>query len=123
MNIEQVARIAHETNRAYCESIGDMSQKPWLEAEQWQRDSAVKGVEYKLANPNAQPSAQHEAWLMDKVEAGWVYGPIKDASKKEHPCMVNYDQLPEEQRLKDSLFVAIVEAFTRMQTTQEKATA
>lgn len=111
MNIEQIARICHETNRAYCESIGDSSQKPWEWAEQWQRDSAIKGVEYALANPGATPADQHEAWSRDKIAQGWTLGAVKDPDKQEHPCLVPYDDLPIEQRLKDHLFRGVVQAF------------
>lgn len=118
MNIEQVAQICHETNRAYCESIGDATQKPWAEAKDWQRESAIKGVQFKLDFPNASPSAQHDAWSADKEAAGWVFGPVKDEGAKTHPCLVPYDQLPVEQRLKDYLFVAIVEAFRKAEKVQ-----
>ncbi len=47
--IELAAQIAHETNRAYCQSIGDQSQPPWESAPDWQRDSAIKGVAGVLA--------------------------------------------------------------------------
>ena len=111
MNIEHVAKICHETNRAYCESIGDASQKPWYEAQQWQRDSAIRGVEFTLFNPDAPASAQHDAWLEDKERDGWKFGPVKNSETKEHPCFVPYYQLPKEQRLKDYLFKAVVGAF------------
>ena len=110
-NTERVARICHEANRVYCQSIGDDSQKPWDEAEQWQRDSAIRGVLYAYSNPSAPPSAQHEAWLADKLRDGWKFGPIKDAEKKEHPCCVPYTDLPQEQKIKDYLFRGIVHAF------------
>lgn len=113
MDIEQVAQIAHETNRAYCSSIGDPSQKPWDDADEWQRESAIKGVQFRLNNPHAKESSQHDAWMQDKYDDGWKYGPEKDAGAKTHPCMVAYRHLPMEQRLKDYLFVAIVSAFER----------
>jgi hypothetical protein len=112
MTNEQIARVCHEANRGYCEAIGDSTQKPWNEAEQWQRDSALRGVEYATANPNAPASAQHDAWLADKVKDGWQYGPVKDPAKKEHPCIIPYDGLPVEQRLKDALFKAVVNALS-----------
>jgi hypothetical protein len=31
----------------------EIIQKDWDEAQQWQRDSAIKGVEFKLDNPDA----------------------------------------------------------------------
>lgn len=87
-----------------------MSQKPWDEAEEWQRDSAIKGVQFAIDNPNAPPSAQHEAWMKDKFAAGWKYGLVKNAVTLEHPCLVSYDQLPPEQRVKDHTFRAVVAA-------------
>lgn len=110
MTDEETARICHEVNRAVCEAAGDHSQKPWSEAEQWQRDSAIKGVRFARANPDAPASAQHDAWAADKVADGWVYGEVKDAAAKTHPCLVPYDALPFEHRVKDHTFRAIVAA-------------
>ncbi|MCC6867055.1 MAG: hypothetical protein IT280_12945 [Ignavibacteria bacterium] len=110
MKTEEIAKVCHDANKSYCEAIGDLSQKSWDEAEDWQRESAIKGVEFKQDNPEAGNSAQHEAWLKDKEAEGWVYGPVKDPIKKEHPCMVPYDELPEEQKKKDALFSSIVNA-------------
>lgn len=106
----KIARVCHEANRALCESFGDHSQRPWDEAEAWQRDSAVKGVEFRLTHPDASESAQHDAWMKDKLEQGWKHGPVKDPVAKEHPCLVPFDQLPPEQRAKDAIFCAIVDA-------------
>lgn len=107
---EQIARVCHEANRGYCESIGDTSQRAWEESPEWQRDSAIKGVEFTLENPTAPPSANHDSWLAVKEADGWKYGPVKDPEKKEHPCCVPYDQLPLEQQRKDALFKAVVAA-------------
>lgn len=115
MNVEQVARLAHETNRAYCQSIGDNSQPAWHEAPEWQKSSAINGVNFHLDHlrngTQAPPSASHDAWLKQKQEEGWSFGPVKDPEKKEHPCFVPYGDLPLEQRMKDYLFSAVVKAF------------
>jgi len=103
-----IARIAHEINRAYCQAIGDYSQLPWDEAPQWQRDSAVKGVVFCANNPDAPPSANHDAWLAEKAEQGWTWGEVKDPEKKEHPCFCAYEFLPVTQQAKDHLFKAVV---------------
>lgn len=108
MNIEQVARICHEANKGLCEATGDHSQKSWNDAEGWQRDSAISGVKFAIDNPDAPDSAQHDAWAAEKVAQGWVYGSVKDANAKTHPCLVPFDQLPPEQQAKDSLFRGIV---------------
>lgn len=108
--IEYIAKCCHESNRVWCQANGDDTQKHWQDAEQWQRDSAIKGVEFKLSNPDAGHDAQHNSWMKEKIDQGWVYGEIKDAEKKTHPCIVPFEQLPEFQQKKDALFCAIVDA-------------
>lgn len=110
MSPEQIAKVAHEVNRAYCEALGDKSQLPWVSAPQWQRTSAINGVKFHLAHPEAGPDAGHVEWFNEKLQAGWTYGPVKDPAKKEHPCMVPYSKLPVEQQAKDFIFRAVVHA-------------
>lgn len=112
MKPEDIARVCHEVNRGYCAALGDTSQVPWEEAPDWQRQSAIKGVEFNLANPDAPPSHSHDSWLAEKRATGWKYGPVKDAEKKEHPCFVPYEELPAEQKAKDYLFKATVRALS-----------
>lgn len=105
-----IARVCHQANQAWCDVNGDWSQEDWEDAEEWQRESAIKGVQFRIANPNAPESAQHDAWMADKVAGGWVHGEVKDADAKTHPCIVPFEELPEFQRKKDKLFCAIVDA-------------
>lgn len=111
-DIEEIARVCHEANRAYCSSIKDNSQTDWHDAPEWQRESAIKGVQFHIGNPGASASASHEAWLREKEQTGWGHGPVKDEALKTHPCMVPFNQLPLEQRRKDYLFKAVVNALT-----------
>lgn len=108
--VEYIAKTCHEANKVWCEANGDDTQKHWDEAEKWQRDSAISGVEFKLNNPDAGHDAQHNSWMKEKIDAGWVYGENKDAEAKTHPCIVPFDQLPEFQQKKDALFCAIVDS-------------
>ena len=108
MEKQLIAKVAHEINKAFCESIGDTSQPTWDEAPDWQKSSAINGVQFHLDNPDASPAASHESWLKQKTEEGWKYGEVKDADKKEHPCFVPYDQLPVQQRSKDYLFKQVI---------------
>ena len=108
--IQRVAIVAHEANRAYCFSTGDCSQFHWDAAPAWQRESCIKGVELIAEHPETTPEQSHKSWLALKESEGWVYGETKDAEKKTHPCCVPYDQLPESQRRKDAIFGAVVRA-------------
>lgn len=103
-----LAMCAHELNRAYCAAMGDFSQLPWADAPQLQKDSVLMGVAMHLANPNATPEQSHESWLAQKTAEGWVYGPVKDAALKQHPCFLPYAELPEAQKAKDHIFRAAV---------------
>lgn len=109
-SVEQIAKMCHETNKHFTRLLGDFSQHSWEEAEKWQRESAIKGVEFALANPDAGGEAQHAAWSKDKLDDGWKYGEVKDATLKTHPCLVPYTELPLEQRTKDYLFQGVVRA-------------
>ena len=108
MKIEEIAWVAHETNRTYCRSLGDFSQLKWNHAPDWQRKSAINGVQFHIDNPDAGCSGSHENWLKEKYADGWKYGSVKDVEKKEHPCCVPYENLPLEQKVKDALFVGVV---------------
>lgn len=103
-----IAQVAYEVNRAYCAAIGDHSFVEWKDAPDWQKETNIKGVEYKLANPDATPEQMHNSWLAVKEAEGWKYGPVKNPETKEHPCYLPYAELPLEQRVKDYLFSAVV---------------
>lgn len=113
-----IAIICHEANRALCVTHGDTTQLPWEDAADWQKDSALKGVEYALSNPDAPESAQHDAWMEHKRTEGWKYGPVKDPEAMEHPCMVPYHELPVHQQQKDRLFKNIVLTFAEADSTE-----
>ena len=88
--------------------MGDKTQKSWDECDEWQRDSAIAGVVSLAEDPTATPEKTHEWWMEHKKKDGWVYGEVKDAQKKTHPCMLPYSELPLEQKIKDHLFKTVV---------------
>ncbi|XP_078000970.1 ryanodine receptor 2-like [Glandiceps talaboti] len=55
----------------------------------------IEGVRDKLAENI------HELWCMNKIEAGWMYGPVRDDTKKTHPCLCPFNNLSEEERTFD----------------------
>ncbi len=109
MQKEDIARVCHETNRAYCESQGDFSQPTWENAPDWQKNSAMLGVNLHLSGEHG-PEASHQSWMKQKEEEGWVYGETKNPVLKEHPCMVPFNELPVAQQAKDFIFRGVVHA-------------
>lgn len=107
----KLARIVHQANKAYCESIGDTSQVDWEDASESIQKAAKSGVKAIIDNPNVTPADLHDAWSKERMDDGWVYGEVKDEDKKTHPCLVPYDKLPPHQRFKDHLFNNIVKTY------------
>lgn len=40
----------------------------------------------------------HEVWAKTRISQGWTSGPKRDDAKKEHPMLVPYTDLPEEEK-------------------------
>lgn len=112
MKQEQIARVCHEVNRAYCQALGDNSQPAWEDAPEWQRESAALGVKLHIENPGVGAEASHVSWMAQKVAEGWTYGPEKLPDIKQHPCIVPFDRLPVEQQAKDYIFRGVVHALS-----------
>jgi hypothetical protein len=106
--INTIAACCHNANKLICEANGDYSQKTWEFASKDIQSNARLGVSYSLANPEATPEDQHNNWCKDKVNAGWVFGDQKDQDAMTHPCLVPYQSLPEFQKDKDRMFIAMV---------------
>ncbi len=40
----------------------------------------------------------HDTWAARRIEEGWRYGKVRDDNHKTTPCLVPYDELPEEEK-------------------------
>lgn len=47
----------------------------------------------------------HELWAKQRLADGWKYGPERNDIRKEHPGLVPYDQLSEEEKEYDRITV------------------
>lgn len=45
----------------------------------------------------------HDLWAAQRIADGWCYGPVRDDGNKRHPCLVPYDQLPENEKQYDRI--------------------
>jgi hypothetical protein len=107
--IDRVAQIAHDACRLYCSLItGDPPAPRWFDCPEDMREGVRKGVRGALAGNT--PEESHANWMLDRLNAGWTFGPVLDREAKVHPNLVPYDKLPEAQRRKDALFLGIVDA-------------
>lgn len=43
----------------------------------------------------------HEIWALERINQGWTYGEKRDDVLKRHPCLIAYEDLPEEEKVYD----------------------
>lgn len=113
LQVEQIAQVVHEANRAFQTVLADPAipvAAPWDEISTEMRASIIGGVKGVIGGASFEES--HEGWLAFKEANGWVYGEVKDEEAKTHPCMVPYADLKPGDRVKDALFASIVHALS-----------
>ena len=40
----------------------------------------------------------HEVWSESRINDGWKYGPVRNDARKETPCLIPYNELPESEK-------------------------
>ena len=45
----------------------------------------------------------HDVWAKNRIAEGWTWGPVRDDEKRQTPCLVPYEELPEEEEEPDEL--------------------
>ena len=43
----------------------------------------------------------HEVWAQNRINQGWSYGKQRNDELKHHPCLIPYEELPEEEKKYD----------------------
>jgi len=112
-SVMKIAQVMHEAVRAWQKANGQNAAPPWSRAPKWMKQASKEAVLWRMENPNAPSSAQHEQWLAEKRVAGWKYGKAKSGAKKTHPLLVPYADLPEVERRKDAMVGALIDSLAR----------
>ena len=107
MTHEEIAKVCHQANKAYCEALGDKTHLEWDQVPEELKTSVIEGVKSKAKHHQIAAAQMHNLWMRKKAEDGWTYGAEKSLEKKTHPSLLPYRQLPVEQRIKDELFLAV----------------
>lgn len=53
------------------------------------------------------PESLHQSWIESYKKMGWVYGEKYDKEKRTHPDIVSYSKLPQKEKEKNDVFIAL----------------
>lgn len=109
-DLEAIARVVHEAVRAWSLAHGQAELPEWQDAPDWMKASTRTSVQFVLDHPEVDAGAQHEQWMQQRRAAGWTYGDVRDESRKTHPMLIPFEDLPDFEKSKDALVCAIVTA-------------
>ena len=63
----------------------------------------------------------HDTWAQSRLKEGWTWGPTLDGDRKHHPCLVEYDELPETEKDYDrNTSIATLKTILKLGWTIEK---
>lgn len=102
------ARVANAVNNALRMHFNEPANPDWDDLDDEAKHRALIGVAKVAEFPDMTPQECHKLWVESMAKDGYRYGDQIDYVRKEHPAMVPYVQLPEPQKLKTQLFIAIV---------------
>lgn len=51
-------------------------------------DELIESIAYQV----------HKSWMEERIKNGWSYGPERNDSLKQTPCLVPYEKLSEEEK-------------------------
>jgi len=63
--------------------------------------SAVQLPDEMLALLERLAEHNHDVWARERIAEGWTLGPKRDDERKQHPCLVPYDELPDSEKRYD----------------------
>lgn len=100
------AKLCHAAIKAYNDARGEITLDFGLI-----KAGLVHAIQDAVEDERIDGKEMHRRWMEDKLAKGWVHGPEKDAQKRTHPCILGYEELPAEQRVKDNIILGIAREF------------
>lgn len=118
MKVEDIAKICHDANASLRKVLGEEPSKCWDDLTEEQQNGVAAGVKYffglwqrGVRQGPVVAELMHSNWICSMVEQGVT----------DHPNMVPYSDLTDEQRVKDFLFAGICATFIGAMSGQEGA--
>ena len=106
------AKAAHDANFHYNKFRGiDRDGKLWEDCSDEEKHRLLNAAGRIFDNPKLTPEELHKLWCEDMLSRGWKYGDAYSFADKTHPCIASYNEIPDEDKLKDTMYLSIIRAF------------
>ncbi len=109
--VQSIAKIVWEADRGFIEMNSLIEVPHWEDAEEWQREKTCNDVAFLLEYNEATDAALHNKWVEEMRENEWVYGKTFSKEKKTNPNLIDYVNLPIEEKIRYNLLWTIVRKF------------
>lgn len=109
--INTCAAAAHEAIRVFSQRLG--REEPHWEDSGATHQLAIRSTTHNVLANGHNAEQVHMTWRVQMVEQGWTHGSVKDIEKKTHPAVLPYELLDLEQKVKNEMFVEIVQSVSR----------
>lgn len=109
--VELICKVAHSVSQAIAEAFGLRKLSAWEQTHIWYRMSFTKHIEDYL-NTGADCRKLHKRWVIKMGMLGWTLGEY-DKENKTRPDLVDFNDLPIEQRLRAKQIRAAVIPFRK----------
>ncbi len=113
LTVEKLAEVLHGATSAIERPDGSKP-VPWDKLAGSDKDLAVLAIaELLRAHPlPATAEEYHDLWRELKEEEGWEYGETYSEEAMTHPSLVPYDKLSDSDKVKDKIWVALIQEFS-----------
>jgi hypothetical protein len=101
---EQLPERLKESNRVQAANIRNTLAESGYSITQM-RDWEAGEMDFTPEEVEKMACKEHERWCQERNQTGWIYGPERDVAKKTNPDLVEWDELPEEEKEKNRRFV------------------
>jgi hypothetical protein len=114
MNQYKIAEILHNATSAIPRPDGSVI-VPWEALNDVLKDRAADTVDSLMNKMWQFPHGMsddycHLVWYNNMIDMGWTYGPTYSFEQKLHPSMVPFNELPDDEKIKDAIWSGIVYA-------------
>ena len=93
VDVEAIAKVAHEVVRTYGSFFDEIPGRPWAKTPEALKESVREAVRFAIDYPRCTASQLHKAWMRQIKAAGWVDGPYLRVREKLHPNVRRWHEL------------------------------